>query len=217
MVERSAASSSVLTFSFFHQTTQATSALEAYPGGLQVGGGITDRNAQEWLKRGASHVIVTSFVFRNGQIDMERLERLVKAVGGKQKLVLDLSCRRRKTKNDNQYYVVTDRWQTYTDYPVNQETLSFLSQYCDEFLIHGVDVEGKQCGIEEELVEMLGKYSPIPVCYAGGARSLEDCERVNRIGKGRVDLTIGSALDCFGGTLKYADVVKWHNEQQRRV
>ena len=187
-------------------------ALEAYPKGLQVGGGINDTNAKEWLDKGASHVIVTSFVFREGTIDMDRLERLVTAVGGKQHLVLDLSCRRKTP--DGPYYVVTDRWQSYTDYPVTEETLQTLSKYCDEFLVHGVDVEGKQCGILEDLVTLLGEKSPIPVTYAGGARSLEDMQLVNRVGRGNVDLTIGSALDCFGGNLKYDDVVAWHNEQQ---
>ena len=176
-----------------------------------MGGGINDTNAQEWLDYGASHVIVTSFVFRNGTIDLERLQNLVNTVGGKERLVLDLSCR--KKTDDGPYYVVTDRWQTYTDYPVTPETLEFLSQYCDEYLVHGVEVEGKQCGILQDLVQLLGESSPVPVTYAGGARSLEDMELVKKLGKGKVDLTIGSALDCFGGTLSYDSVVEWHQKE----
>ena len=192
----------------------AKSALQAYPQGLQVGGGINDTNALEWLEAGASHVIVTSHVFSNGQIHMERLKKL-KAICGKDRLVLDLSCRRnpRNTGDDN-YYVVTNRWQSFTDYQVTPENLRELANYCDEFLVHGVDVEGKQCGILEDLVVLLGENSPIPVTYAGGVRSLEDMELVRKLGNNQVDATIGSALDCFGGQLKYADVVAWHNKQQ---
>lgn len=190
---------------------QAQAALQAYPNGLQVGGGINDTNAQEWLDYGASHVIVTSFVFREGTIDLERLQNLVNVVGGKHRLVLDLSCR--KKTEDGPYYVVTDRWQNFTDYPVTAETLQFLSRYCDEFLVHGVEVEGKQCGILEDLVVLLGDSSPIAVTYAGGVRSLEDMELVKKLGKGKVDLTIGSALDCFGGKLCYESVVAWHKQE----
>lgn len=191
----------------------ATAALQAYPNGLQVGGGVTDTNALHWLQAGASHVIVTSFVFSNGQIHMERLKKLVE-ICGKDRLVLDLSCRRKPDADDNDYYVVTNRWQTFTDYKVTQENLKELANYCDEFLVHGVDVEGKQCGILEDLVELLGDHSPIPVTYAGGVRSLEDMELVRKLGKDRVDATIGSALDCFGGSLKYEDVVAWHKAQE---
>lgn len=194
-----------------HRLFQAQAALQAYPNGLQVGGGINDTNAQEWLDYGASHVIVTSFVFREGTIDLERLQNLVNVVGGKHRLVLDLSCR--KKTEDGPYYVVTDRWQNFTDYPVTAETLQFLSRYCDEFLVHGVEVEGKQCGILEDLVVLLGDSSPIVVTYAGGVRSLEDMELVKKLGKGKVDLTIGSALDCFGGKLCYESVVAWHKQE----
>lgn len=135
-------------------------------------------------------------------------------VGGKSRLVLDLSCR--KKSPDSPYYVVTDRWQTFTDYPLTQETLEFLSRYCDEFLVHGVEVEGKQCGILEDLVEFLGVSSPIPVTYAGGVRSMEDMELVKKLGKGKVDLTIGSALDCFGGTVSYDGVVAWHKRENAK-
>ena len=188
----------------------ALQALEAYPNGLHMGGGITPDNAKTYLNTGASHVIVTSYVFHNGQLNKGRLQNLITTVG-KDHLVLDLSCRKR----DNHYLVVTDRWQKYTDLVVNEQTLSELATCCDEFLVHGVDVEGKRTGIEEPLVEMLGKWSPIPVTYAGGAQSLNDLDRVNTLGKGRVDLTIGSALDIFGGNVPYKDVVNWHNKQSQ--
>ena len=202
----------------------AYNALQAYPNKLQVGGGINDTNALEWLDKAcASHVIVTSYVFSNGQIHMEKLKKLVE-ICGKERLVLDLSCRKRpKNKidnsadnadgNDDSYYVVTDRWQNFTNYKVTPENLIELAQYCDEFLVHGVDVEGKQCGILEDLVQLLGEHSPIPVTYAGGVRSIDDLESVKKLGKDRVDATVGSALDCFGGKLKYDDVVTWHTEQ----
>ena len=191
----------------------ATSALKAYPNGLQVGGGVNDSNALEWLQAGASHVIVTSFVFSDGKIHMERLKKLVD-VCGKDRLVLDLSCRRKPDSNDNDYYVVTNRWQSFTDYKVTPENLKELANYCDEFLVHGVEVEGKQCGILEDLVVLLGEHSPISVTYAGGVRSLEDMELVRQLGKDKVDATIGSALDCFGGSLKYDEVVAWHKAQE---
>lgn len=186
----------------------AREALSAFPGGLQYGGGVTSDNALEFLEAGASHVIVTSFVFREGKIDFDRLEALTERVG-KERLVLDLSCRRR----EGAYWVVTDRWQRFTDTRVDEETLSRLGGYCDEFLVHGVDVEGRMNGIEEDLVRLLGESCPAPVTYAGGARSLEDLDHVKRLGQGRVDLTIGSALDLFGGSVPYANVVAWHRAQ----
>jgi len=194
-------------------TDAAKSALQAYPQGLQVGGGITNSNALEWLQAGASHVIVTSHVFSNGKIHMERLNELVKLCG-KGRLVLDLSCRRRPEDPEGDYFVVTNRWQTFTEYPVTAGNLKELAEYCDEFLVHGVDVEGKQCGILKDLVRLLGDHSPIPVTYAGGVRSLEDLELVKELGKDKVDATVGSALDCFGGSLAYKDVVAWHSAQQ---
>eukprot|EP00979_Chaetoceros_neogracilis_P002376 scaffold410_cov267-Chaetoceros_neogracile.AAC.24 len=190
----------------------ARSALAAYPNGLQIGGGIKTENAKEWLDAGASHVIVTSFVFHNGQIDMARLKQLVK-ITGKDRLVLDLSCRRTPDDPTGPYYVVTDRWQTYTDVVVNESTLKLLSQYCDEFLVHGVENEGKRCGILEDLVILLGDYSPIAVTYAGGVKDASDLDRVKELGKGKVDLTIGSALDCFGGNIPYDDVISWHKKE----
>jgi phosphoribosylformimino-5-aminoimidazole carboxamide ribotide isomerase len=185
---------------------EARSALTAFPGGMQIGGGINSENARDWLEAGASHVIVTSWVFREGKIDWERLDELVKKIG-KKKLVLDLSCRKRG-KN---YFVVTDRWQKFTELIVNEETLKKFSDYCAEFLVHAVDVEGLCKGIDRELVEKLGQWTPIPTTYAGGANSISDLETVTTLGQGRVDLTIGSALDIFGGSkVKYEDCVKFN-------
>lgn len=190
----------------------ALSALRAYPGGMQMGGGVTPENAKEYLDAGASHVIVTSYVFRDGKIDYDRLQALVKAVG-RQHIVLDLSCRQR----DGHYWVMTDRWQRFTDVRVDEATLQSLAEYCAEFLVHGVDVEGMCRGIEKSLVELLGKASPLPATYAGGASTLEDLEIVKQLGQGRVDLTIGSALDIFGGKVPYADVVFWQRAQEREA
>ncbi len=188
----------------YYQTTkaQALAALRAYPGGLQVGGGITAENGAEYLDAGASHVIVTSYVFRDGQIFYENLERMKKAVG-KERLVLDLSCR----KKAGSYYIVTDRWQRFTDVQVTKEILTELASWCDEFLIHAVDVEGKAAGIEEELAVLLGEWQGLPVTYAGGVGSMEDVLRLKELGKGRLDVTIGSALSLFGGCIPYGDVV----------
>ena len=188
---------------------EATSALRAYPGGLQLGGGVTAANAQGWLERGASQVIVTSWVFREGRIVWERLAQLVQLIG-KERLVLDLSCRRRGAD----YVVVTDRWQRFTEVVIGPQTLEQLAGYCAEFLVHAVEVEGLCRGIDEELVSRLGHWSPLPTTYAGGAQSLADLETVTRLGGGRVDLTIGSALDIFGGTgVRYAEVVAFNRRE----
>jgi phosphoribosylformimino-5-aminoimidazole carboxamide ribotide isomerase len=184
----------------------AKEALGAYPGGLHVGGGINLDNAQSYLDAGASHVIVTSWVFRDGKLDWDRLKSLVAKIG-KQRLVLDLSCRRKA----NDYFVVTDRWQKFTELTVSQKTLQELAIWCDEFLIHAVDVEGLCRGVDLELVEKLGAWTPIPTTYAGGASTLKDLEEVTSVGKGKIDLTIGSALDLFGGKgVRYEDVVKFN-------
>ena len=182
--------------------SQALAALKTYPGGLQVGGGITAENAAEYLDAGASHVIVTSYVFRDGQISYKNLEQMKVAVG-KERLVLDLSCRKKGTY----YYIVTDRWQKFTSVPVTKELLTELSGWCDEFLVHAVDVEGKASGIEEGLAVLLGDWQGIPVTYAGGVGSMEDVLRLRELGRGRLDVTIGSALDLFGGCIPYRDVV----------
>jgi phosphoribosylformimino-5-aminoimidazole carboxamide ribotide isomerase len=188
----------------------AREALAAFPGGMHIGGGINAANAQAWLDAGASHVIVTSWVFREGRLDRARLAELAASVGPS-RLVLDLSCRKR----GDAYVVMMDRWQTYTDLLVNAETLKDLSKSCAEFLVHAVDVEGLCRGIDGALVEKLADWSPIPVTYAGGASSLADLEETTRLGKGHVDLTIGSALDIFGGSgVKYADVVAFNKAQR---
>lgn len=181
---------------------QALAALQVYPGGLQVGGGITAENAHEFLMAGASHVIVTSYVFRDGKVDYGRLEKLVQAVG-KEHLVLDLSCR----KKDGAYYIVTDRWQKFTQVPVSEQTIEEFSSHCDEFLVHAVDVEGKASGIEVELVKLLAKNHQLPVTYAGGVGSFQDLETLRMAGENRVDVTVGSALDLFGGSMKWEDVL----------
>lgn len=190
---------------------QALAALAAFPGGLQVGGGIRPENGGRFLDAGASHVIVTSYVFREGQIDYAALERLVQAVG-RERLVLDMSCRRK----DDAYYVVTDLWQRFTDFPVNAAGLEHLSRFCAEFLVHAVDVEGKRQGIEEALLAILADGSPVPVTYAGGVRSLSDLDRIAELGQGRVDFTIGSALDLFGGEVPYGAVVAWQRAGEKR-
>ena len=188
---------------FYEETKrQALLALSTYPGGLQVGGSIDAENACEFLTAGASHVIVTSYVFRDGHVFYENLDKLVTTVG-KQRLTLDLSCQKR----DGKYYIVTDRWQKFTDEEVTEELLHHLSEYCDEFLIHAVDVEGKASGIETELVELLAKMKVLPVTYAGGVGSFEDLELLKKLGNNHVDVTIGSALDLFGGKMKFEDVL----------
>ena len=190
--------------------TAARSALAAYPGGLQIGGGVNAQNAPEWLDAGASHVIVTSWVFREGRVDWARLDELIRAIG-KERLVLDLSCRKR----GEDYLVVTDRWQKFTELVVNAETLEKFSGCCAEFLIHAVDVEGLCRGIDHELVAKLGRWTPLPTTYAGGANSLADLEEVTRVGGGRVDLTIGSALDIFGGTgVTYGECVRFNRNRE---
>lgn len=177
---------------------QALQALRAYPGGMQVGGGITAENAAEYIRAGASHVIVTSYIFRDGEILWENLNQLTKAVG-REHIVIDLSCR----KKEDGYYIVTNRWQTFTQMKVCREILEMLSDYCDEFLVHGVDAEGKSSGVEEELVAILSGYEGHPVTYAGGIGSMEDLERFAKISEEKLDFTIGSALDLFGGNLPY--------------
>ncbi|MBN2037766.1 MAG: phosphoribosylformimino-5-aminoimidazole carboxamide ribotide isomerase [Chitinispirillaceae bacterium] len=187
----------------------ACAALEAFPGGLQAGGGIRPENARFFLDRGASHVIITSYIFSKGTVQWARLDALESMVGA-QRLVLDLSCR----AIGGSYFIATDRWQTTSDNALTYELLARLAAHCSEFLVHAVDVEGKQQGIDEELITFLADASPIPVTYAGGIRSMDDLERVKQLGRGRVDATIGSALDIFGGTLSYREVVQWHQKEQ---
>ncbi len=181
---------------------QAEAALKAWQNALQIGGGITAENAADFIAMGASHVIVTSYVFENGEIRFDRLEKLNQAVG-KERLVLDLSCRKR----ENHYYIVTDRWQKFTEQPLDAILLRELSKYCDEFLVHAVHVEGTRTGVDEELLAILSENCPVPVTYAGGIGSLDDLEKISDIGKNNVNFTIGSALDLFGGTLKFDEIV----------
>lgn len=232
---------------------QAVAALRAYPGGMQVGGGITAENASYYIEEGASHVIVTSYVFKDGKINYENLHKLVDAVG-KEHVVLDLSCRywdgkrmpeheavsktetmpetgiipeKRganslsttvdKEKWKPGYYIVTDRWQKFTSERITPELLDELSQYCDEFLVHAVDVEGKQNGIEARLIAILGDWGKIPVTYAGGVHTFGDLEDINGIGNGKLHVTIGSALDLFGGELKYKDVLAYMKNQGKNA
>jgi phosphoribosylformimino-5-aminoimidazole carboxamide ribotide isomerase len=186
--------------------TAAREALAAFPGGMQIGGGMNPTNSREYLDAGASHVIVTSWIFRDGQLDWERLKHLAASIG-KDRLVLDLSCRRKSS----QYFVMTDRWQKFTQLAIEEPILQRLAQWCAEFLVHAVDVEGLCNGVDLELVERLGRWSPIPATYAGGARALQDLEAVARAGAGRIDLTIGSALDIFGGSgVRYQDAVAFN-------
>lgn len=185
---------------------QVASALAAWPGHLQFGGGVNRENAADFLNAGASHVIVTSFLFERGQFSWDRLAQ-IKAETGVERLVLDLSCR----KTAQGWHIATDRWQTVTDTAVNEQTLTELASHCAEFLIHAADVEGLQAGIDKELVSLLGKYCTIPVTYAGGARSLEDLQAVELLSAGKVDLTIGSALDIFGGSgVTLEECVRWN-------
>lgn len=189
----------------FPQTErQALSALAAYPGGLQIGGGITDQNAKRYLDAGASHVITTSFVFRSGRIDRDALRR-ISAAAGREHLVLDLSCKKR----GDHYFVMTDRWQTFTEEPVTEALLTELAAYCDEFLVHAVDVEGKASGMETELIRLLAAWEGIPITYAGGIRDLSDLETLDRLGNHRIHATIGSALDIFGGPLSYTGLQRY--------
>ncbi|KAJ8326533.1 hypothetical protein BDV3_006039 [Batrachochytrium dendrobatidis] len=185
----------------------AKQALAAWPQGLQIGGGITLDNAETWIDAGADKIIVTSWLFQNAKFDEDRL-RLLSEKLGKRSLVVDLSC---KTLDDK-WVVAMNKWQTPTDLILSESVLENLGSYASEFLVHAADVEGLCQGIDEKLVEALGKWSKIPCTYAGGAKDLSDMDLVNRLSKGRVDLTFGSALDIFGGSgVKFDDLVAWNN------
>ena len=181
---------------------EAVKALQTYKGGMQIGGGITDKNAEEYILAGASHIIVTSYVFSDGEICYNNLNRLNSAVG-REHICLDVSCRMRNGK----YYVVTDRWQKFTDVVLDENLLVSLSEYCDELLVHAVDVEGKKTGINEQIAGILEK-SPIPVTYAGGISSLDDIAKIRSIGNNKIDFTIGTALNIFGGDLDLMEVIR---------
>lgn len=187
---------------------QALKALNAFMGGLQIGGGITAENAEEFIKAGASHVIVTSYVFKNGEVNYSNLDKL-KASVGKKHIVLDLSCR----KKDGGFYIVTDRWQKFTEEKITQHLLDELMEYADEFLVHAADVEGKVSGIEGELAQLLGEWGKIPVTYAGGISGFDDLRRIKELGKGKIHATIGSALSLFGGTMNYEEVLDFFREE----
>ena len=186
---------------------QALLALKTYPKGLQIGGGVNDQNAAFYLDQGAQKIIVTSYVFRDGQIDYENLEKLKKEAG-KENIVLDLSCK----KYEDGYYVMTDRWQKKTETKVTVERMRALTEYCEEFLIHAVDVEGKANGIEEELAAMLGQVDFATMTYAGGVHNFDDLCKLKKLGNNRVNVTIGSALDLFGGNMKFTEVCDYVNQ-----
>jgi phosphoribosylformimino-5-aminoimidazole carboxamide ribotide isomerase len=184
----------------------AQEALKAWPGGLQLGGGIHSGNALLWLNAGAAKVIVTSWLFRNNKIDIKKVQEISSLVSP-ERLVIDLSCR----KTQGGWVVATNRWQTRTDTLINPELLNQLATYCSEFLIHAADEEGLQSGMDEALIQFLGQYSPIPTTYAGGASSVTDLHRVAELSNSKVDLTLGSALDIFGGCgARYKDCVEFN-------
>lgn len=195
----------------YYETSRnaALEALHAEPGDFSLGGGVTPENAWDYLNAGASHVIVTTYVFSEGRFNRQHLEQMVSAVG-KKHLILDLSCRRK----DNGFYIVTDRWQKWSDVKLSVHVLRKLSEFCDEFLIHGVDAEGRQSGPQLELVDLIAaaftgeKQWLFPVTYAGGIGSFQDLEAVRNHGKGMVDVTIGSALDLFGGRMAYRSILE---------
>lgn len=185
---------------------EAKAALKAFPGGMQVGGGLDDANSLPYLEAGASHVIITSWLFPGGEFSPDRLKR-ISAVVGRERLVVDLSCRRR----DDGWFVAVNRWQTITRERISEELLASMGDHCAEFLIHAADVEGRQQGMDWELVDLLSRIAPLPVTYAGGSRDVSDLERLETASRGRLDLSIGSALDLFGGNrIRYADCVAYN-------
>lgn len=189
----------------------AIRALAAYPNGLQVGGGITAENAKKFIDAGASHIIVTSYIFHDGELDLAKLEALVEAIG-KEHIVIDLSCR----KKDGKWYVMTDKWVKWSSFEVNAESIQLIEQYCDELLIHAVDVEGKKGGMQLDLIEDLADWTSVPTTYAGGVRSMDDLLLFEKIGKRKLHITIGSALSIFGGDLSYHDVVHYCKKGNER-
>jgi phosphoribosylformimino-5-aminoimidazole carboxamide ribotide isomerase len=189
----------------------ARDALGAFPGGMHAGGGVHPGNAGALLDAGASHVIVTSYVFRDGGIDWGRVDEMGRAVG-RERLVLDVSCRRR----GGEWIVCTDRWQRWTDFALGQDTVGRLGDRCGELLVHAVDVEGRRAGMDERLVADLAAWATVPITYAGGVRSVADMDTADRVGRGIVDVTVGSALDIFGGTMRYEDAVAWERAQEAK-
>ncbi|RVX68126.1 1-(5-phosphoribosyl)-5-[(5-phosphoribosylamino)methylideneamino] imidazole-4-carboxamide isomerase [Exophiala mesophila] len=193
----------------------AREALRTWPGGLQIGGGITDSNAKEWIEAGAEKVIITSFLFPNGKFSLERLESVLSSLNNDtSKLVIDLSCRR---KGDT-WFVAMNKWQTLTEMEITKDNIKFLEPYCSEFLIHAADNEGLQQGIDTDLVARLAEWCSTPVTYAGGARTVADLDLVNESSHGKIDLTIGSALDVFGGSgAKFEDCVRWNQDHAKQI
>ena len=190
----------------------AAEAIGAYPGGLQIGGGISAENAGFWLDAGASHVIVTSWLFNpEGDLLEDRLQAIRKAVG-RERLVIDLSCRRVQPSGGlPSWCVAMNRWQTRTKLEISNKNLDMLAVYASEFLVHAADVEGLCGGIDRELVVKLGNWGGLPVTYAGGAASLADVREVDSASGGKVDVTVGSALDLFGGDgVRYDELVQWN-------
>lgn len=190
----------------------ALEALRTWPGELQIGGGVNYENAQYWIENGASHVIITSWLFPQGEFSKERLVKLSELIG-KERIVVDLSCKRKPIVEGDEvkWVVAINKWQTLTNFELNYENFKELSEYCDEFLVHAADVEGLCKGIDEELVSKLSEWCDIPITYAGGAKNIDDLKTVERLSKGKVDLTFGSALDIFGGKLvKFQDCVEWN-------
>ncbi|KAF9515212.1 hypothetical protein BS47DRAFT_1391748 [Hydnum rufescens UP504] len=191
----------------------ARSALEAWPDALHIGGGITPENALDWISAGAEKVIVTSYLFPSGKFSLDRLRDLSQKVG-RERLVVDVSCR----KAQHGWTIAMNKWQDLTDTSVTKESLDIFAEYCSEFLIHAADVEGLCQGIDEDLVKFLGEIVKIPTTYAGGAKSIEDLDLVDRLSSGRVDLTYGSALDIFGGTqVSFEELAKRNAERQRTL
>ena len=185
----------------------AKEAIKAWPKGLQIGGGITIDSAKEWLNLGASKVIITSCVFEKNNLNIKKLEKIVEEVG-RENITLDLSCRKKEEK----YFVVTNKWQTFTDLEVEKKSLQMLSEYCSEFLIHSVDLEGLMSGIDINLINII-KESPLQCVYAGGVHSFEDLDIIKEIGKDKIDVTIGSALDIYGGNLNFKEIVNYFNQK----
>jgi phosphoribosylformimino-5-aminoimidazole carboxamide ribotide isomerase len=186
----------------------ALDALAAWPGGMQVGGGITAANAPYWLEKGASAVIVTSYVFKDGRIFEDRLRELADLIG-REKLVVDLSCRKR----EGRYFVVTDRWQKFTEVEVDRSALEYFAGFCGEFLVHAADVEGKCEGVAKDLITDLAGWVTIPTTYAGGVKDIDDLRLVREHGCNKLDVTVGSALDIFGGSgITYEEAVAFCRE-----
>lgn len=191
-------------------TCAAREALSAWPKGMQIGGGVNIQNAVEWLEAGASQIIVTSWLFdTDGRFREDRLRELASEVG-RENIVVDLSCRKTKTG----WAVAMNRWQTLTNIDVTHSTLDTLAEWCSEYLIHAADVEGLCQGIDADLVELLGSWAGVPMTYAGGVSGMNDLLLVSDRSGGNVDVTVGSALDIFGGSgVVYDELLEWNRRE----